>query len=1644
MEKMLFTKFNSLRAPLFRTGIIISETDGVKSVRKFALGEDSKAFIEDIYRNTKAASEIYEDIDFLECKMDGDSCIFPFVNGASLLESIDFENGSIDDICAGLEKDLAPLWRYKQENILSEFKETEEFKAIFGNSYTLTGQQGLKISNLDPLPGNFAVVDGKIVCIDYEWTVRFPVPIGFPRFRAYRYLYEEQHVNLASKTDLNGFLAKFGFTDDMITCFLAMEEAFQQYVHGEGRKYIYTMGYIKNRITLESLKNAYDLVPKLSEDIAMLNNLKLYHEKVIEDKDRAITDRDNIIVDKDKVIEVRDRIIEDKDRAIVDREKIISDQQTEIERRESVIANQQLAISSRDEAIAYRDGIIAAQGERLTKIKRGIKNPFYGTYLFGRYIAKKAYQNIGPKDVCYMRKKYGRHWKDFIEKEKAEQNPPNEYEKWISVVESRYSTDEVFTYNPKISVIIPVYNVEDVYLKACIDSVLNQTYQNFEICISDDNSTFKNVKPTLKAYAAKDKRVKVVFRETNGHISENSNTALKEATGEYIALLDCDDTLSPNAFYEVVKYLNVHPDCDYVYSDEDKLTDDGIHRHNPHFKPDWSPDSFMCVMYTCHLSVFRKSLIDEIGGFRKGVEGSQDYDLVLRVMEKTNNIGHIAKILYHWRERVGSTANDISSKSYVNEATEKAKTDALERRGIKGHLEWVEGSLQCRIVYDVIGNPKVSIVIPSKDNYDVLKRCIDSIYERTAYKNFEIIVVDNGSCDEVKAKIQALAAEHGFKYEYQPAEFNFSGMCNCGAANTDGELILFLNDDIEIQGSDWLERLIGHAQQSHVGAVGCKLYYPDGHTIQHNGVLNLQSPVHALYRFDDSNANYYYSRNLIDYNYTIVTAAALMVSRSKFDEIGGFDETLPIAYNDVELCFKLVEHGYYNVLRTDVALIHHESISRGLDNNSEEKLKRLDNELKRLYEMHPRMKMYDPCYNINLTQTNVDYSFNTELIGYDSEEATISHSVDSMDFSGNKVEIKGWAFEQSHRAESPFVRVDLVARSGAVPADLKLFRTARRDVVDLMKLPEETAENKYGYICTWTYEGNEVYYLKFTSDVSSLVYTIDISVELRKERERRRKYRSEAEMKAADDPYRKEDDRFYLNTLGKDGYEAIVRERLNCSNVDYDVWREHHLLSESEAAKQRTKVFEQKPLISIAVPLYRTPENFLREMIDSVQGQTYGNWELCLADGSMNDSVEPIVKEYMQSDPRIKYARLDSNLGISENTNEAIKLSSGEYVALLDHDDFIEADALFEVVKRINETNADIVYTDEDKCNTDGNKYYDPNLKPDFNKEYLFGCNYITHFFVVRKTVVDKVGLLDPAYDGSQDYDFILRCTQEAERIEHIARVLYHWRCHMESMAMNIESKMYCYDAGRRAVEAALKREGEKSFEVGMPVLGLYRANRNLDNLPRIQIITIPENREWVEKNLSDDVITAVYTNLEEFFKAAIPDDAEYVLYLGVKITGATENWLRILAVNCARGDVGAVCGRIVGNDGRTLHSGLVVQTDGRMRDLYVGEAEQVPGFNGRNILAQDVDASIPACLLIRSAYIRTLDTASDTDDFSRSVLLGEEILKANKRVLYLPEATIYGEDTKEWISPGNKFPHTRELYNPNYDPDGLPYSLKL
>lgn len=622
------------------------------------------------------------------------------------------------------------------------------------------------------------------------------------------------------------------------------------------------------------------------------------------------------------------------------------------------------------------------------------------------------------------------------------------FRQWIEEVEPTVWNQGALVYAPLISVVVPVYNVTSDMLRDCIDSVVAQTYENWELVLVDDCSTWENVRTTLAEYED-DTRIHVIYREKNGNISEATNTGLTEARGEFIAFMDCDDVLAPQALYEIVHLLNENKELDFIYSDEDKITEescvvrtDGFSvlvkdRHTPFFKPDWSPDAFMCLNYTNHLSVYRTAIVRKTGGLRTKYNGSQDYDFVLRFMEHTTNrrVGHVDKILYHWRERKESVAYDPNAKPYALEVAKKLKEDMIARRGLSADVEYVEGEYQYRLVYHNDENEKVSIIIPSKDNYEVLKHCLDTIAEFTDYPNYEVIIVDNGSAENVQEQIRAYIVDKNIQYVVQEEAFNFSHMCNVGAEHATGEYFLFLNDDIGIRHQGWLSRLVGHAAQAHVGAVGAKLLYPDSTDIQHDGVLNLTcGPSHAFSHMDDAQS-YYFARNRVEYDWLAVTGACLMVDRAKFYEVGGFAEGFPVAYNDIDLCFKLAEAGYYNVCRNDVILYHYESVSRGLDNQDDEKMLRLAMERSKLYKNHPAFEGYDPFYNRNLGGYNISFSIQMQgagdheplqtessmedyVIDFDTESINFMARINSVEYMNSLVRVVGWFYTGSLKVDS--------------------------------------------------------------------------------------------------------------------------------------------------------------------------------------------------------------------------------------------------------------------------------------------------------------------------------------------------------------------------------------------------------------------------------------------------------------------------------------------------------------------------------------------------------------------------------------------------------------------------------------------------
>jgi glycosyltransferase involved in cell wall biosynthesis len=530
--------------------------------------------------------------------------------------------------------------------------------------------------------------------------------------------------------------------------------------------------------------------------------------------------------------------------------------------------------------------------------------------------------------------------------------------------------------HPLISVVVPVYNPNFAHLSSTIESVRAQLYQNWELCIADDASTDALVIPTLKQYATTDSRIKVTFRESRGHIAACSNSALELATGEWIALLDQDDLLAEHALAVVAATIAEYPDAGLIYSDEDKIDESGSHCC-PFFKPDWNAELLLGQNYISHLGIYRCALLREIGGFREGYDGAQDYDVALRCAEKLQpaQIRHIPRVLYHWRMVEGSVAAVAEAKPYAPKAARRAIADHLQRRKVQGGevLPCPENQQWHRVIYHLPPRtPLVSVIVPTRDQLPLLQRCLTSIREKADYAPIEIVIVDNGSTKpETYAFLHDLAQEPNIHILTETGEFNFSRLINCGARAAHGEILAFVNNDIETEKSGWLREMVSHALRPEVGAVGARLWYPDG-TLQHGGVvLGLHGVAsHAFQRFPPQPISPMNRTFVLSQNYSAVTAACMVLRKTVFDELCGFDENLPSNFNDVDFCLRVREAGLQIVWTPYADLIHHESASRGRNFGSAWRAQVI-READYMQAKWGEQLRRDPFYNPNLSHSLV-------------------------------------------------------------------------------------------------------------------------------------------------------------------------------------------------------------------------------------------------------------------------------------------------------------------------------------------------------------------------------------------------------------------------------------------------------------------------------------------------------------------------------------------------------------------------------------------------------------------------------------------------------------------------------------------------
>lgn len=528
---------------------------------------------------------------------------------------------------------------------------------------------------------------------------------------------------------------------------------------------------------------------------------------------------------------------------------------------------------------------------------------------------------------------------------------------------------------PLLSIVVPAYRTPEEFLEQMMDSLLAQSYENWELCIANGSPEDDRMQKVLREYTKKDSRIRVKNLEENLGIAGNTNAALAMASGEFVGLLDHDDLLAPNALYEVADRIVADEQTDVLYTDEDKVTTDLKEHFQPHFKPDFSIDLLRSNNYICHFFVVRRTLLEKTGGFRREFDGAQDYDFIFRCTEAAEKIVHIPEVLYHWRTHKESTADNPVSKMYAFEAGKRAIESHLERCREQGVVSHTKDMGFYRVDYPVQGSPLVSVVIPNKDHSDMLMRCVNSIKEKTTWKSYEIIIAENNSVQkETFDCYQKLQEDSRIRVITWEGEFNYSAINNFAVREARGEYLLFLNNDVEVISEGWMTFMLGNCQREEVGIVGAKLYYPDD-TIQHAGTIIGIGGIagHAFLNMPRSRTGYLHKAS-IQLNVSAVTAACMMMKRSVFESLQGFEERLSVAFNDVDLCLRTVQAGYLVVYLPWAQLYHYESRSRGAE-DSEEKIRRFQGEIE---FMRSRwiglLKSGDPYYNKNLTLSKWNYS----------------------------------------------------------------------------------------------------------------------------------------------------------------------------------------------------------------------------------------------------------------------------------------------------------------------------------------------------------------------------------------------------------------------------------------------------------------------------------------------------------------------------------------------------------------------------------------------------------------------------------------------------------------------------------------------
>jgi len=925
-KKIIYIKYNSYRKPEFNLRTEFRIENKKKYVYKVALYEQGKSFIQYINNSYKQLSRLNLPLKVNKCTLIDESTLrFDYIKGETLLDELKRET----------KKHNSRSFIQKCEdfkNLLDQLpsqtgKLSKNFEKVFG-SYEDNTKYDLLLPGILDLNLDNIIRDtkGELYLIDYEWYFDFGIPKKYILFRSISNLFISAKLIDTESFNIDKIFSLFQINKEDIDKYLNWELNFQGYVSKEELQ--------KQQLTIYEISKSGD---QLKEDTIITTKSDVnYQQKLLNNEiNKPRSEYNQLQSEYNK----------------------LQDEYDQVKQQAQEFNN-------------FKQTNIWKILKSWEKFKKYFRNFFINIRRDGfKLTFKRIFTRIN----------------NFIKYKKKQKYEKNRYKYWvknhkITPAKRNKILKEIkdLPYQPLISIIMPVYNVDVKYLKEAVKSVKKQIYTNWELCIADDASTNKDLRNYLQKIS-KQKKIEVTFRSKNGHISECSNSALKLAKGEFIVLLDDDDIIYPHALAEIVKLLNKKRKTDLIYSDEDKLEMNGK-RTEPFFKPDWSPDLFLSINYLCHLVAIRKTLVDDVGWFRKGYEGSQDYDLLLRVTEKTNNIEHIPDVLYSWRKIPGSTAAVYDNKGYADRNALKSLRDAVKRRNLDAVVTKGLFPGSFRVKYNIKDNPMVSIIIPTKDKVHYLQRCILSILEKTTYDNYEIIIVDTGSKEKDTFNFyKILKTSPRIRFLHWKKDFNYSSVNNFGVKNAKGEFLLLLNNDTEVITSNWIENMLEHAQREKIGAVGVKLLYPNN-TIQHAGVIlginggeGRGVAGHAFKYFPAKVQGLPVLKDVIR-NYSAVTAACLMIRKDKFNSVKGLNKEFRIAFNDVDFCLKLSKKGFYNLYTPYTELYHHESISVGTPDKGTRDVKEFRKEIDLMWKRWEKEIANDPFYNKNLSLSTEDFS----------------------------------------------------------------------------------------------------------------------------------------------------------------------------------------------------------------------------------------------------------------------------------------------------------------------------------------------------------------------------------------------------------------------------------------------------------------------------------------------------------------------------------------------------------------------------------------------------------------------------------------------------------------------------------------------